>query len=101
MENQEIADNTETLALDIAELNTTLETARKMLRDMFTQIQELDAMWDGPANDEFNKQFANDHENAKELCAAVESLIGCMEYAKEQYNSCENQVNGIVSSIYV
>lgn len=101
MANQEIAVNTETLALDIAELNTTLETARKMLRDMFTQIQELDAMWGGPANDEFNKQFANDHENAKELCAAVESLIGCMEYAKEQYNSCENQVNGIVSSIYV
>ena len=55
MANQEIAVNTETLALDIAELNTTLETARKMLRDMFTQIQELDAMWDGPANDEFNK----------------------------------------------
>lgn len=48
MANQEIAVNTETLALDIAELNTTLETARKMLGDMFTQIQELDAMWDGP-----------------------------------------------------
>lgn len=101
MANQEITINTDTLASDIAELNSALETARRTLSDMFTQIQELDAMWDGPANDEFNKQFANDHENAKDLCATVESLIACMEYAREQYNSCENQVNGIVSAIRI
>lgn len=101
MANQEITINTDTLASDIAELNSALETARRTLSDMFTQIQELDAMWEGPANDEFNKQFANDHENAKGLCATVESLIACMEYAREQYNSCENQVNGIVSAIRI
>lgn len=101
MANQEITVNTDTLASDIAELSNTLSTARKMLGDMFTQIQELDAMWDGPANDEFNKQFVNDHENAKGMCATVQSLIECMEYAKEQYNSCENQVNGIVSAINI
>lgn len=101
MANQEITINTDTLASDIAELNSALETARRTLSDMFTQIQELDAMWDGPANDEFNKQFTNDHENAKGLCATVESLIACMEYAREQYNSCENQVNGIVSAIRI
>lgn len=101
MANQEITINTDTLASDIAELNSALETARRTLSDMFTQIQELDAMWDGSANDEFNKQFANDHENAKGLCATVESLIACMEYAREQYNSCENQVNGIVSAIRI
>lgn len=101
MANQEIAVNTGTLASDIAELNGALETARKVLNDMFTQIQELDAMWDGPANDEFNRQFVSDHENAKGMCATVQSLIGCMEYAKEQYNSCENQVNGIVSAINI
>ena len=101
MANQEIAVNTDTLASDIAELNGALDTARKMLSDMFTQIQELDAMWDGPANDEFNRQFANDHENAEEMCKTVQSLIECMEYAKEQYNSCENQVNVIVSAINI
>lgn len=101
MANQEITVNTDTLASDIAELRGTLETARRMLSDMFTQIQELDAMWDGPANNEFNRQFANDHDNAKGLCTTAESLIGCMEYAKEQYNSCENQVNGIVSAIHI
>ena len=101
MANQEITVNTDTLAYDIAELTSRLNMARRMLTDMFAQIQELDAMWDGPANNEFNRQFANDHENAKGLCQTVESLINCMEYAKEQYNSCENQVNGIVSAINI
>jgi WXG100 family type VII secretion target len=101
MANQEITVNTDTLASDIAELTSRLNMARRMLTDMFAQIQELDAMWDGPANNEFNRQFANDHENAKGLCQTVESLINCMEYAKEQYNSCENQVNGIVSAINI
>lgn len=101
MANQEITVNTDTLASDIAELSTTLGTARKMLDDMFLQIQELDAMWDGPANEEFNRQFVNDHENAKGMCATIQSLIECMEYAKEQYNSCENQVNSIVSAISI
>ena len=101
MANQEITVNTDTLASDIAELTSRHNMARRMLTDMFAQIQELDAMWDGPANNEFNRQFANDHENAKGLCQTVESLINCMEYAKEQYNSCENQVNGIVSAINI
>lgn len=101
MANQEITVNTDTLASDIAELNMTLGTARNLLDNMFTQIRELDTMWDGPANDEFNRQFANDHENAKEMCKTVQSLIECMQYAKEQYNSCENQVNGIVSAISI
>lgn len=101
MANQEITVNTDTLASDITELTNRLTMARRMLADMFAQIQELDAMWDGPANNEFNRQFANDHENAKGLCQTVESLIACMEYAKEQYNSCENQVNGIVSAIHI
>lgn len=101
MANQEIAVNTDTLAADIGELRTALGEARQALDDMFAQIQELDTMWDGPANEEFNRQFGNDHENAKEMCATVQSLIECMEYAKEEYNNCENQVNGIVSAISV
>lgn len=101
MANQEITINTDSLAADIAELERTLAMARKMLDSMFMQIQELDAMWDGPANETFNRQFVNDYENAKGLCATVQSLAACMQYAREQYNSCENQVNSIVSAINI
>lgn len=101
MTSREIAVNTSTLANDIQELRTALSAAREQLKDMFGQITELDAMWDGPANAEFNKQFGVDHENATNLCNTVESLIECMEYARDQYNSCENEVDGMVSSIQI
>lgn len=101
MSNQEIAINTSTLNTDINALRAALDKARKQIDDMFNDIKELDTMWDGMANDAFNKQFASDYENAQSLCKTVESLIECMEFAKQQYNACENAVSGIVDTISI
>ena len=95
---QEITVDTSVLAGDISELQTALANAQRQLEEMFAEVAELDTMWDGPANEMFNRQFGNDHEKAKNLCKTVDSLIDCMIYAKE-YDLCENEVNDIVSSI--
>lgn len=101
MSAKEITVNTSTLAGDIEELRETLLTANAQLEEMFDRVKELDTMWDGPANSEFNLQFSNDYENAKNICKTVESLLECMEFAKNEYNSCENEVNTIVSAISI
>lgn len=98
---KEIAVNTSTLTNDIYALQNALASARAQLDGMFNQVAELDAMWDGPANQEFNQQFGNDYENAKNLCKTVDSIIECMGFARDQYNTCENEVNGIVSAITI
>lgn len=98
---QEIAVDTSILTTDIVDLQEALDRVRRQLTDMFTQVEELDAMWDGPANDEFKRQFANDYENSKELCDVVESIIECMQYAKGQYDLCENNINQIINSINI
>lgn len=98
---KEIAVDTSVLSGDIQELRTALGAVRSQLNDMFGQITELDAMWDGPANAEFTRQFGIDHENAENMCKTVESLIECMEYARDQYNSCEDEVNSKVASIQI
>ena len=98
---EEITVDTAALTGDIEELQNALLEVRRQLREMFEQVAELDTMWDGPANQEFNRQFFNDYENSRELCDTVESIIQCMQYAKEQYNICENEVNGIVASINI
>lgn len=98
---KEIAVNTSTLSNDINALQSALASARAQLDNMFNQVAELDTMWDGPANAEFNRQFGNDYENAKNLCKTIESIIECMKFARDQYNSCENEVNSIVSAIMI
>lgn len=95
----DITVNTSTLAGDIDELRGALSSARTQLEEMFGQVAELDAMWDGPANQEFNRQFGNDYENARNLCATVETLLACMENARNQYDRCENEVNSVVAAI--
>lgn len=101
MSAKEITVNTSTLTGDIEELRETLLSANAQLEEMFNRVKELDTMWDGPANSEFNLQFSNDYENAKNICKTVESLLECMEFAKNEYNSCENEVNTIVSAISI
>ncbi len=98
---REITVDTQTLAGDISELETALSAAEAQLEEMFNQVTVLDAMWDGPANAEFNRQFRMDHDSAKEMLGNVRSLIECMTYAREQYDICENDVYGIVSSIKI
>lgn len=98
---REIAVNTSTLANDIRELGTTLSAVRAQMNQMFNQIAELDTMWDGPANAEFNKQFARDRQNTENMCKTVDSLITCMGYARDQYNSCESEVNSVIGSIRI
>lgn len=101
MANKEIAINTSTLAGDIGELRTILGNTRNQMKEMFNQVAELDTMWDGPANEAFRRQFNNDYENTKHLCNEIESLLVFMEKAREQYDICENTVNGIVSAISI
>ena len=66
---------------------------------MITDMTELDAMWDGPANQVFMMQFNNDTQYAEEICNMVKKLIECMEYAKKQYDYCESEVSSLISSI--
>lgn len=101
MEIKEITVDTSSLAGDVSELQTALSAVEAQLKNMFDQVTELDAMWDGPANEEFNRQFANDYENSVNLCKTVQSIIDGMQYAREQYDICENEVNAIISAIAI
>ena len=92
--------------VDIQRLNHDIERARvchKFLNDnlntMFGEIKELDAMWDGQANNAFNIQFNNDYEMMKTVCSNLNKLIESLEYAKAEYLKCEQQVGSAVRSM--
>lgn len=98
---QEITVDTATLESDICELREALESARNQLGMMFDDVAELDAMWDGPANDEFKRQFGIDHDNAQKMCDAVGALIESMEFARDRYDRCEGEVRDIIAGIAI
>ena len=101
MKFNEITIDTALLAGDISSLKEALTAARERLKEIFEQVTELDAMWDGPANEEFVRQFGIDHENAVEMCNTVDALIQSMEFAKQEYDRCDAEINDIVGAIAI
>lgn len=90
-----------TLEQDVRELEETLALVRNDMQVMFQTVSELDAMWDGPANEAFNRQFAADRNMFEELCDSVDDIIDSMENAKNAYRRCEAAVKEEIDRIQV
>ncbi len=90
-----------TLEQDVRELEETLALVRNDMKSMFETVNELDTMWDGLANEAFNRQFAADRNLFEELCDAVNDIIDSMGNAKNAYRKCEAAVKEEIDKITV
>ena len=93
--------NIGTLATDIGEMQTEIQKLRDEMEKAFTSVGELDAMWTGPANDAFNQAFRSDHEAMGEMCKTMDSLVGYMENARDEYRRCEEAVSSEIDAIRI
>jgi len=98
---KEIAINTNRLGQDISSMQDRLNAVKNEMGTMYDAVRALNASWEGPAHSEFLAQFATDEQAMSEFCDLVSELIKCVEYAKTEYEKCENEVNSIVTSIRV
>lgn len=93
--------NTAALQSDAGELDDLLKQVRSNLDNMYTSVNALDGMWDGPANDSFNAQFQSDHTSFSDICTVIEKLISDMQEAAKKYNNCENEIYSTISSLNI
>lgn len=92
---------TQRLQNDIDSLKGHLRAMRQTGDKMMASINALSAMWEGPAKNAFTAQFQSDYETLKSMEEVIDALIGNLEYAKEQYDKCENNVASIINAIRV
>ena len=93
--------NIETLEQDIKDMEDALKKVREDMKGMFDSVSQLDAMWDGPANTAFNKQFRIDRETFDSLCESVDGIIDSMDSAKQSYRKCEAEVKKEIDRIKI
>ena len=93
--------NISNLKGDIQDMQTEIGEIRRIMAQAYQAVGELDAMWDGPANIEFNKAFNNDRAAMEELCKIVDHLIGYMENARDEYTKCEAAVSAAIDGIRI
>lgn len=86
---------------DIGTMNSNVRELRQRISELEGEEAELSSMWIGAANAAFRKQFAVDMEFMKEVAETVDKLIACMEFAKKEYDKCENEVGDLIASIRI
>lgn len=93
--------NIATLKNDITEMQTELQGLGNEMKLAFDSVTELGAMWNGPANDAFNRAFQDDNKSMEEMCKIIESLIDYMENARTEYTNCEAAVSAEIDAIRI
>lgn len=93
--------DTQVLSSDYSRLESLIEQLRASQNSLISDMQELDAMWEGPANATFIEQYSRDNEVFTELIDALQKIVGCLDFARTNYDDCESEVHKLVSSINV
>ena len=66
---------------------------------VFRCLENLRTMWDGMAQEVFYAQVRLDQAVTNDTLQSVQNLIECMQYAKTEYNRCNEDVNSKIASI--
>ena len=93
--------NTNVLGKDIQEMRTLANSVERDLNDIYALVSALDAMWDGPANDKFRREFSADKKVCANVVKEINRLINDTTSAKTKYESCERNVHSLVGSLRV
>ncbi len=93
--------NTAQLSSDIKRLRGTLARTRSHIEQLRVKMAAMNSMWEGPTNQAMRQRFRADHERMLALCASLEELLQMLESIRQTYDTCEDQVRGVVDALRV
>lgn len=93
--------NTSALYADIQEIENNVAILERESEHMFDEIMELNATWNGPANDAYNEQFRTDYGIICEMMKDLRQYVNELYEADKAYNRCEEQVGELVRNIWI
>lgn len=68
---------------------------------MYQALENLDGTWRGPAHDAFVAQYTADNEKMTGLLQELEQVAENISTARQEYDTCEEQVKQAIASIQV
>lgn len=93
--------NTSTLKKDTESISQALKDIRKKIKAMQSDVNALNGMWVGDANEAFNKAFQDDITDLGLICDNIQNVIDYEQKAKSEYDTCEEKVSDLINSITV
>lgn len=68
---------------------------------IYKSLNELDAMWKGPAHDTFVAGYITDHESMETLIQSIQSVIDNMKDAKIHYRATEDAISQAIRMLLI
>jgi len=93
--------DTGALASDFSRLEQLIEQLRSAKNNLIKEMNEIDSMWEGPANAVFINQYSQDNEMFEHLIESLNRAVGCVGFARQNYDECDSEVSDLVSSLNV
>lgn len=99
---REFANNLSSFGDEIEDFRRAFQELKKQLEEMKTKMRSLkDGVYEGESSEQLMSRFEWDVKMAEEMIDYQDKLLGCLGYAKDEYEKCENKVTGIIDAIKV
>ena len=94
----EIRVNTDNMRSTATVFQEKINDWNSLVQQLWSLMEELDAMWDGDANEAFNALVTEDKPKFERLAQMMETYKTAIDTAASKYGSGEAEVKNIVST---
>ncbi len=94
----EIRVNTDNMRSTATVFQEKIKDWNSLVQQLWSLMEELDAMWDGDANEAFNALVTEDKPKFERLAQMMETYKTAIDTAASKYDSGEAEVKNIVST---
>ena len=94
----EIRVNTDNMRSTATVFQEKINDWNSLVQQLWSLMEELDAMWDGDANEAFNALVTEDKPKFERLAQMMETYKTDIDTAASKYDSGEAEVKNIVST---
>ena len=84
---------------DITRMQEQLDNLVAAKNQVYRRLESLNSMWEGAAQYIFINQTRIDETVLQGLVNNLNNLIECMQYAKSEYEKCNDEVNSKIAGI--
>ena len=96
-----IKTDTDQMNSDVRKLEEDIAQVERSIRELSAELDQLNSMWKGNANQAFRMQVQKDISYLKQIVDGLSNYKENMNDAKNDYIRCENEVIQNVNSIRI
>ena len=97
----EIGVHTGQMGSDVKSLESLIGKLRNDAQRLKSEMDNMNQMWEGTANDVMRLRFQTDYEDILALLQILDKMRQDLETMKKEYETCDNMVGDVVRNLSV